>query len=322
MLISVIVPCYDEEAVISETHARLSAVLGQLDGHDYEILYVDDGSRDQTPHILHQLQSGDGHVRVLRLSRNFGHQIALTAGLEHAAGAAVIVIDADLQDPPEVIPEMIARWQDGYEVVYGVRTDRPGESSFKLWTAKTFYKLINRLSETKMPLDAGDFRLLDRVVVDALLAMPERDRFVRGMVSWVGFRQVAILYARAATRGRRQIPAAQDDKICSGWSALVFADAVAVRRLDRLAGDYHVTGRNHLRGVAAPVHDRLGARVGLDLRRCSLSGRRATRLARHHRRVHRTDLRRGEAPTALLIARATRIRAATGHGAGNCYQPQ
>lgn len=197
MLISVIVPCYDEEAVIRETHERLSAVLGQLDGYDYEILYVDDGSRDQTPHILHQLQSVDGHVRVLRLSRNFGHQIALTAGLEHAVGAAVIVIDADLQDPPEVIPEMIARWRDGYEVVYGVRTDRPGESSFKLWTAKAFYKLINRLSETKMPLDAGDFRLLDRVVVDALLAMPERDRFVRGMVSWVGFRQVAILYARA-----------------------------------------------------------------------------------------------------------------------------
>jgi dolichol-phosphate mannosyltransferase len=198
MLISVIVPCYNEEDVITETHARLSNVLGGLATFDYEILYVDDGSHDRTPVILQELFENDSHVRVLRLSRNFGHQIALTAGLENARGAGVVVIDADLQDPPEVIPEMIARWRDGYEVVYGVRTERPGESSFKLWTAKIFYRLINRLSETKMPLDAGDFRLLDRKVVDALRLMPERDRFVRGMVSWIGFRQVAIFYARAA----------------------------------------------------------------------------------------------------------------------------
>lgn len=197
MLISVVVPCYNEEDVIRETHARLAAVLARLDGVGFEIIYTDDGSRDRTPELLQQIQAGDPHVRVLRLSRNFGHQIALTAGLEHAAGAAVVVIDADLQDPPEVIPEMVARWRDGYEVVYGMRTDRPGETSFKLWTAKIFYRLMNRLSETKMPLDAGDFRLMDRKVVAALLAMPERDRFLRGMVSWVGFRQVALLYARA-----------------------------------------------------------------------------------------------------------------------------
>lgn len=200
MLISVIVPCYNEEEVIRETHSRLTSLLSQLDGFDHEIIYVDDGSRDDTPELLQQIQASDERVRVLRFSRNFGHQVALTAGLEHAAGAGVVVIDADLQDPPEVIPEMVARWRDGYEVVYGVRTDRPGESSFKLWTAKIFYRLINRLSETKMPLDAGDFRLMDRKVVDALLAMPERDRFVRGMVSWVGFRQIAVLYARAPRR--------------------------------------------------------------------------------------------------------------------------
>ena len=197
MLISVIVPCYNEEEVIGETHSRLASLLGQLDGFDYELIYVDDGSRDRTPELLQQIHASNSRARVLRFSRNFGHQVALTAGLEHASGAAVVVIDADLQDPPEVIPEMVARWRDGYEVVYGVRTDRPGESSFKLWTAKIFYRLINRLSETKMPLDAGDFRLMDRKVVDALLAMPERDRFVRGMVSWVGFRQIAVLYARA-----------------------------------------------------------------------------------------------------------------------------
>jgi len=135
---------------------------------------------------------------VLLLSRNFGHQIAVTAGLEEAAGDAVVIIDADLQDPPEVIPQMVGLWRDGNDVVYGVRIERPGESAFKLWTAKIFYRLINRLSETKMPFDAGDFRLLDRRVVEVVNAMPERARFLRGMVSWAGFRQVELPYERAA----------------------------------------------------------------------------------------------------------------------------
>ena len=137
---------------------------------------------------------------MVRLSRNFGHQLAVSAGLEHAAGDAVVIIDADLQDPPEVIPEMVARWRDGYHVVYGMRTDRPGETAFKLWTAKLFYRFINRLSKVQIPLDVGDFRLLDRQVVDVLLAMPERDRFLRGMVSWIGFRQAAVMYRRAERR--------------------------------------------------------------------------------------------------------------------------
>jgi glycosyltransferase involved in cell wall biosynthesis len=197
MLISVIVPCFNEEQVITETHRRLTAMLCGLKDAEYELIYVDDGSRDETPRLLHELQATDERVRVIRLSRNFGHQVAVTAGLEHAAGDAVAIIDADLQDPPEVIPEMIARWRDGYDVVYGARTDRPGETTFKLWTAKLFYRLINRLSEINIPLDTGDFRLLDRKVVEALLAMPERDRFLRGMVTWVGFRQVAVFYRRA-----------------------------------------------------------------------------------------------------------------------------
>ena len=197
-LLSVIVPCYNEEAVLAETHRRLGEVLQQIEGIDYEIIYVDDGSRDATAQILCALQTNDEHVRVVRFSRNFGHQTAVTAGLEHATGDAVVLIDADLQDPPEVIPEFVARWREGYHVAYGVRIDRPGETRFKLATARSFYRVLGRLSETQIPLDAGDFRLMDRRVVNALQAMPERDRFVRGMVAWVGFRQVAVPYRRAA----------------------------------------------------------------------------------------------------------------------------
>ena len=197
MLISVVVPCYNEAEVIVETNRQLVATLAALDGLDFEIVYVDDGSKDATADRLREIQSADERTRVVRLSRNFGHQLALSAGLEHAAGDAVVFIDADLQDPPEVIPEMIARWRDGYHVVYGMRTDRAGETAFKLWTAKLFYRFINRLSKVQLPLDVGDFRLIDRRVVDVLLTMPERDRFLRGMVSWIGFRQVAVMYRRA-----------------------------------------------------------------------------------------------------------------------------
>jgi dolichol-phosphate mannosyltransferase len=197
MLLSVVIPCYNEEAVIAETHRRLTTVLSGLDVDAFEVVYVDDGSRDRTAETLRALHEADPHVRVLRLSRNFGHQTAVSAGIEHAAGDAVVLIDADLQDPPEVVAEMLARWREGYDVAYGLRSDRAGETAFKRGTAKAFYRLLNRLSETPIPLDVGDFRLMDRKVVDALMAMPERARFVRGMVSWVGFRQVAVPYARA-----------------------------------------------------------------------------------------------------------------------------
>lgn len=196
MKISVVVPCYNEEAVIRETHSRLLAVLEQLAPDTFEILYVNDGSSDHTLDILEGIQAGDNRIRVLSFSRNFGHQIAVTAGLDHALGDAVVLIDADLQDPPAVILEMVERWRDGYHVVYGMRTDRSGETRFKMWTAKIFYRLLNRLSDVKIPLDVGDFRLMDRQVVDALGAMPERDRYLRGMVSWVGFRQIAVMYKR------------------------------------------------------------------------------------------------------------------------------
>ena len=197
MLLSVVVPCYNEEAVLRATHERLTSVLAHMTVLDYELIFVNDGSRDDTQLMLTQLQLVDHRVRVLLLSRNFGHQIAVTAGLEEATGDAVVIIDADLQDPPEVIPQMVALWREGNDVVYGVRVDRQGESAFKLWTAKVFYRLINRLSETKMPFDAGDFRLLDRRVVEVINSMPERARFLRGMVSWAGFRQVELPYERA-----------------------------------------------------------------------------------------------------------------------------
>lgn len=197
MLLSVVVPCYNEQEVIRSTHARLSAVLQAGEGDGYEIIYVNDGSRDDTARALRTIQEGDSHVRVIHFARNFGHQIAVTAGIEHAAGDAVVLIDADLQDPPETIHDLVARWREGYEVVYGVRTGRVGESSFKLLTAKVFYRLIARMSETPIALDTGDFRLMDRKVVDALLQMPERHRFIRGMVGWVGFRQTGVGYARA-----------------------------------------------------------------------------------------------------------------------------
>ena len=195
-LLSVVVPCYDEEAVISLTHARLSGVLNGLSGVAWEILYVDDGSRDATPDLLREFARIDSRVRVLALSRNFGHQTALTAGLTEATGDIVAVIDADLQDPPEIIADMLERWRAGADVAYGQRIARAGETAFKRWTAAAFYRVLDFFSNAPIHIDSGDFQLMDRRVVDALAAMPERDRFVRGLVAWVGFRQEAVPYRR------------------------------------------------------------------------------------------------------------------------------
>ncbi len=195
-VISVVVPCFNEEEVILHTHKRLVDVLGDAD-LDFEIIYVDDGSSDRTALCLRDIQAQSKNVGIIRLSRNFGHQVAATAGLDYAGGDAVVLIDADLQDPPEMIPKMVEKWEDGYDVVYGVRTSREGESSFKLWTASAFYRLINALSEVPLPLDAGDFRLIDRRAVDALRQMRERHRLLRAMTTWVGFRQTALPYERS-----------------------------------------------------------------------------------------------------------------------------
>lgn len=196
-LISVVVPCFNEEEVIHETNRRLLEIL-EIQDFEFEIIYVNDGSRDTTVAILCELQAKDDRLRVIDLSRNFGHQVAATAGIDHAAGHAVVLIDADLQDPPELIPQMVSKWREGNDVVYGIRIHREGESNFKLWTASAFYRLLDRVSHISIPPDAGDFRLLDRAVVQALQVMPERDRFLRGMVAWAGFRQVGLPYRRAA----------------------------------------------------------------------------------------------------------------------------
>lgn len=194
--LSVVVPAYNEEAVIGETHRRLSAACQHAVGDDFEIIYVDDGSKDATWQHLQRLADADQRVVAVTLSRNFGHQLALTAGLSLVRGEWVMCIDADLQDPPELLSQMIERLEQGADVVYGQRESRAGESAFKLGTAAAFYRVLRRLTDVDIPADTGDFRLMRREVVEALLAMPEQHRFVRGLVSWVGFRQQALLYAR------------------------------------------------------------------------------------------------------------------------------
>lgn len=193
--LSVVVPVFNEEDCLREFQRRTSAVLDGL-GMSSEILYVDDGSSDHSARILDELAAADPRVRLLRLSRNFGHQIAVTAGLDASRGAAVVVIDSDLQDPPEVIVDLVASWRSGVDVVHAVRKARPGESRFKKATASAFYRLIRRWTDLKIQVDAGDFRLMDRVAVDAMCQMPERFRFVRGMAAWVGFNQGTVEYVR------------------------------------------------------------------------------------------------------------------------------
>ena len=194
-LYSVVVPMYNEEAVVMETYARLKSVLESI-GEPYEIVFVNDGSRDRTMELLRRIGETDPSVKIIDFSRNFSHQIAITAGMDYASGDAVIVIDGDLQDPPEVIPAMIAKWKEGYEVVYGKRKERKGETFFKRYTAKLFYRLLNRLTEVEMPVDVGDFRLIDRKVRDALQQVNERNRYVRGIISWLGFKQTAVEFVR------------------------------------------------------------------------------------------------------------------------------
>lgn len=196
-LISVVIPCFNEEEVINATHARLVTALGEAREFNLEVVYVDDGSRDRTASALAALCDADERVSAVFLSRNFGHQHAVTAGLEHARGDAVVIMDADLQDPPEVVLEFIGRWREGADVVVGVRTEREGETRFKKLTAALFYRLLNAISDVPITNDAGDFRLMDRRVVDHLNALPERERFVRGLVSWLGFTQVEVAYRRA-----------------------------------------------------------------------------------------------------------------------------
>ncbi len=192
---SLVVPIYDEEAVLPMLLRRLDALLDALDG-PAEAILVDDGSRDASPIVLEAKARADRRYRFVKLSRNFGHQIAITTGMERAAGQAVVVMDADLQDPPEVVLDMIAKWKEGYEIVYAERLSREGESRFKRVTADLFYRLLGKLSDVEIPRNVGDFRLVDRKALDSFLAMPERDRFVRGMFAWLGFSQTSVQFHR------------------------------------------------------------------------------------------------------------------------------
>lgn len=192
---SLVVPAYDEAGVIADLTERLSGVMDALDG-DAEAILVDDGSRDATYELMLEAAARDRRFRLVRLSRNFGHQIALTAGVDLARGDAVIILDADLQDPPEVVVELAARWREGYDIVYAVRRARAGETRFKRATASVFYRAFNRISDVEIPLDVGDFRLVDRRALEAFSSMRESNRFVRGMFSWIGLRQTGVEYQR------------------------------------------------------------------------------------------------------------------------------
>jgi dolichol-phosphate mannosyltransferase len=195
VLISVVIPIFNELAIIPELHRRLTATMSALPD-DYELVFVNDGSRDGSREALRRLAEEDPRSRFIDLSRNFGHQIAITAGMDYAQGDAVVVIDADLQDPPEVIPDLIGKWKDGYDVVYAVRERREGDTLFKRATAAAFYRLIQRITNVEIPVDTGDFRLMSRRAVDGLRRVKEKNRFIRGLVAWLGFRQTGVRFVR------------------------------------------------------------------------------------------------------------------------------
>lgn len=194
--ISIVVPMYYEEEMVDTCYQELKKVLGKLKKYDYEIIFVNDGSQDKTLFLLEKIAKVDKKTKVISLSRNFGHQAAVSAGLKHVSGDVAVIIDADLQDPPKVIPQMIKLWEKGYEVIYGKRKLRKGESFFKLFTAKMYYKVLNHLSSVNIPKDTGDFRLIDRKVIDVINSLPEHNKFLRGLYSFIGFKQIEILYER------------------------------------------------------------------------------------------------------------------------------
>jgi glycosyltransferase involved in cell wall biosynthesis len=195
ILCSVVIPVYNEELVILETYNRLKSVMGSLN-EPYELVFVNDGSRDKSAAILDAICKADQSAKLVDFSRNFGHQMACTAGMDYSSGETIVLIDADLQDPPELIPKMLEKWHEGFDVVYGVRIKRKGETFFKKFTSKLFYRLLNSMTEVEIPLDTGDFRLVDRRVCDALKTTNERSRYLRGLISWMGFRQTGLEYVR------------------------------------------------------------------------------------------------------------------------------
>jgi len=197
LYISIIIPCFNEEQVISHTYERVDKTMRSFEHRDYELIFINDGSRDRTLELLRGFAKKGEHVKVLSFSRNFGHQPAVTAGINACVGDVAIIIDADLQDPPELFPEMVKmHLEQNANVVYGMRGERKGETFFKKWSAAAFYKTINFLSDTPLPVDTGDFRLIDKHVIEAFKSLPEKNKYIRGLISWIGFKQVPIVYVR------------------------------------------------------------------------------------------------------------------------------
>ena len=250
-LLSIVIPCHNEEDVVATTHARLARVLPET-GMDFEVIYVDDGSRDSTLARLESIATQDPRACVVELSRNFGQQAAMSAGLAVARGDAVVIIDADLQDPPEVIPEMVRRWRAGVDVAYGQRRSREGETAFKLVTASLFHRFFASLMPYPVPVDTGDFKLLDRSVVEAVCALPEKRRYLRSLVPWAGFRQEAVLYDRHARlagetkySARRLLALAFDAVVISSDKPmrLTWAGVATLAIVGLLAGITALTGQ-------------------------------------------------------------------------------
>lgn len=305
---SIVIPVFNEEAVLPVLLRRLDLLLGRLDG-PAEAIFVDDGSRDSGPIVLQALARRDPRFRFIGLSRNFGHQVAISAGMDAAQGDAVVVMDADLQDPPEVVDEMIAQWKKGYEVVYARRLSRAGESRFKRWTAHLFYRLLGRMSSVGIPADVGDFRLIDRKVLDALRQMPEQDRFVRGMIAWLGFKQTEVTFHRLErVAGETKYPLFKMARLAVN-GALGFSDAplrlaiwcgcgVGVRAMLR-----------RLRAVfVAEQLQRSGARLDVDHHHRLALVRDQHAADRHCRALRWPHPCRGEAPPALCRVDAHRLR--------------
>ena len=214
--ISIVIPMYNEHEIANMCYKRINEVIKQLNNYEYEIIFINDGSKDNTQLILEEIAKEDKNVKILSFSRNFGHQAAVTAGIKYVTGDEIVIMDADLQDPPELIPDMLKLWEDGNEVIYGKRKARKGESLFKLMTAKMFYNTLNALSDVDIPKDTGDFRLVDRKVVDTINNLPEHNKFLRGLFSWVGYKQYAYEYERQERKaGKTKYPLKKMLKLAS-----------------------------------------------------------------------------------------------------------
>ena len=214
--ISIVIPVYNEEEIIKKLIERLAILIQNNSNYEFEVIFVNDGSKDKTLEMLEKIAKQESRLKILSFSRNFGHQAAVTAGIKHVTGDAVVIIDADLQDPPELIPKMLKLWEEGNEVIYGKRKSRKGESAFKLLSAKMFYKTLNALSDVEIPKDTGDFRLVDRKVIDVINQMPEHNKFLRGLFSWVGFKQYAFEYERQERKaGKTKYPLKKMMKLAS-----------------------------------------------------------------------------------------------------------